>query len=128
MTRGFKGTLRALAAPISSPYRHPHEVLEADTASPIPEPQAEVGGHLTFLQHERLSQRGDGPEGITIQAAQALYRDGGRLAEIDEQDHSPGIHPVHYPAPGQREGGTEGCSPWRQAKWSFPKRSEVKAN
>lgn len=58
----------------------------------------------TFLQHERLSQRRDGPEVVTVQAAQGLHGDGGRPAKINEHDHSPGVHAVQHPAPGQREG------------------------
>ena len=36
-------------------------------------PLEEGGGSLTFLQHEGLSQRGDGPEVITVQGAQGLH-------------------------------------------------------
>ena len=83
-------------------------LLEAGTAPPTPDPQEEVRAHLTFLQSEWLSRRRDGPEVITIQAAQGLYQDGSSPAKIGDHDHSLGIHRVHYPAPGQREGGKGG--------------------
>ena len=82
-------------------------------------PLEEGGGRLTFLQHEGLSQRGDGPEVITVQGAQGLHRDGGRSAKIHEHDHHPGVHAVQHPAPGQRE-GEEVCPTWwhtKQSSW-----------
>lgn len=82
-------------------------------------PLEEGGRRLTFLQHEGLSQRGDGPEVITVQGAQGLHRDGGRSAKIHEHDHHPGVHAVQHPAPGQRE-GEEVCPTWwhtKQSSW-----------
>lgn len=49
------------------------------------------------------------PEVVTIQAVQGPHGNGGRLARIDEHDHSLGVHPVRHPAPGGgREKGREG--------------------
>ena len=80
-------------------------------------PLQEGGGRLTFLQHEGLSQGGDGPEVITVQGAQGLHRDGGRSAKIHEHDHHPGVHAVQHPAPGQRE-GEEVCPTWSHTERS----------
>ena len=82
-------------------------------------PLQEGGGRLTFLQHEGLSQGGDGPEVVTVQGAQGLHRDGGRSAKIHEHDHHPGVHAVQHPAPGRRE-GEEVCPTWshtEQSSW-----------
>lgn len=69
------------------------------------------GGRLTFLQHDRLSQRGVGSEVVTLQAVQGLHREGSPPAKVNENDHR---HPP-CPAPSTwpREGGGRGrCSTW----------------